>query len=53
MRIVWSPLALERVEEIAGVIAADRPAAATRWVNAVFKRVAQLRNLSGIGPHGT
>jgi plasmid stabilization system protein ParE len=43
MRIVWSPLALERVEEIARVIAADRPGAAEQWVRTVFARVAQLR----------
>ncbi|MDP9178315.1 MAG: type II toxin-antitoxin system RelE/ParE family toxin [Gemmatimonadota bacterium] len=43
MRIVWSRLALVRVEEIARVIAADRPAAAERWVRTVFARAAQLR----------
>ncbi|MBA3342603.1 MAG: type II toxin-antitoxin system RelE/ParE family toxin [Gemmatimonadaceae bacterium] len=43
MRIVWSPLALERVEEIARVIAADRPAAAERWMRTVFERVTTLR----------
>ena len=43
MRVVWSPLALERVEDVARVIAADRPAAADRWVRSVFARVAQLR----------
>lgn len=43
MRVVWSPLALERLEEIARVIAADRPVAAERWVRAVFARTAQLR----------
>ena len=42
MRVVWSPLALERVEDIARVIAADRPAAAARWVRNTFARVAQL-----------
>lgn len=43
MRIVWSPLALVRIEEIARVIAADRPAAAERWIRTVFARAAQLR----------
>ncbi len=43
MRIVWSPLALERVEAIAHFIAGDRPAAAERWVRRIFARVAQLR----------
>ena len=44
MRIIWSPLALDRMAEIARAIAADRPAAAARWVGAVFKRVVQLRD---------
>ena len=43
MRAVWSPLALERIEDIVRVIAADRPGAAERWVRAVFARAAQLR----------
>lgn len=43
MRVVWSPLALKRVEDIARVIAADRPDAAAHWVRSVFARVAQLR----------
>lgn len=43
MRVVWSPLALERIEDIARVIAADRQAAAERWVRSVFARAAQLR----------
>jgi plasmid stabilization system protein ParE len=43
MRVVWAPLALIRVEAIAGVIAADRPAVADRWLVAVFDRVKQLQ----------
>lgn len=43
VRVIWSPLALERVEEIARHIAADRPAVAQKWVTSVFDRVAQLR----------
>ncbi len=42
MRIVWSPLALQRVEDIAGVIAAERPLAAERWVRGIFARAKQL-----------
>jgi toxin ParE1/3/4 len=49
MRVVWSPLALDRVEEIARVIAADRPAAADRLVRSIFARVAQLRNYPDSG----
>jgi toxin ParE1/3/4 len=43
MRVIWSPLALTRVENIARVIAADRPDAAHRWVVALFERVKQLQ----------
>ncbi len=42
MRVIWSPLALERVESIARTIADDRPDAAVKWVRDVFARVAQL-----------
>ncbi|WP_205620250.1 type II toxin-antitoxin system RelE/ParE family toxin [Salinivibrio socompensis] len=32
MKIVWSPLALERVEDIARYVAEDNPAAAVQWL---------------------
>jgi len=50
MRIIWSPLALTRVEEIARVIAAERPQAASRWVTSLFDRVKQLRAHPESGP---
>ncbi len=42
MRIVWAPRALERATEAADHIAQDRPAAAERWVDGLFARVALL-----------
>jgi len=42
MTILWSPLALDRVSEIAGYIAQDKPAAAEKWVRAIFSKVEQL-----------
>ena len=42
VRIVWSPLALHRIEAIALEIAGDRPVAADRWVRSIFARVKQL-----------
>ncbi|MDX9841844.1 MAG: type II toxin-antitoxin system RelE/ParE family toxin [Desulfobulbus sp.] len=42
MTIVWSPLALDKVAEIAGYIARDKPLAAEKWVKAVFAKVEQL-----------
>ena len=49
MRVVWSPLALERVQAIAQEIAGERPATAERWVRAIFKRVHQLRQFPQSG----
>ena len=36
MKIVWSPLALEKVSAIAEFIALDKPSAAIDWANSVF-----------------
>ena len=38
--IIWSPRSLERVEEAAAFIASDDVAAAARWVDELFDRVA-------------
>jgi toxin ParE1/3/4 len=43
MKILWSPLAVDRVSEIAEYIAQDNPVAAETWTNAVFKKVEQLK----------
>jgi plasmid stabilization system protein ParE len=43
MRIVWSPLALERIGEITSYIAQDNPEAARSWAENVF---ASAKNLS-------
>jgi plasmid stabilization system protein ParE len=42
VKIVWSPLALERVAEEAERIASDRPVAAEAWLNRVFAAVERL-----------
>lgn len=44
MKIVWSPLAVERASEIVDYIAQDKPLAAEKWIHAVFSKVAQLRS---------
>ena len=49
MKIIWSPLAVARASEIAGYIAQDNPTAAESWVNAVFKRVEQLKDFPESG----
>jgi len=49
VRIIWSPLSLERVAEIADYIARDNLTAAERWVNEIFKLVEQLEDLPKLG----
>jgi plasmid stabilization system protein ParE len=43
MKVIWAPRAIARASEIAAFIALDRPAAATKWVDAVFAAVATLK----------
>ena len=43
MKVLWSPLAVERVTEIAQYIARDNPAAAEAWVNTIFSKVGDLK----------
>jgi toxin ParE1/3/4 len=45
MRVVWSPVAIDRAAEAAAYIAKDNPAAARRWVDHLFAAVATLSRL--------
>jgi len=49
MKIVWSPVAIDRVSEIAGYIAQDNKAAAENWIETVFQRVEQLKRFPESG----
>jgi len=49
MKIIWSPLAVDRASEIAEYIAQDKPSAAKRWINKVFTKVDQLKSSPQIG----
>ena len=49
MRIIWSPLAVERAAEIAEYISRDNPTAAEKWVDTVFSKVAQLKSFPESG----
>lgn len=49
MRIVWSPLAMDRASEIAQYIALDKPSAAENWINTIFTKVERLEFLPDIG----
>lgn len=49
MKIVWSPLAIDRASEIGDYIAQDKPSAAEKWINTVFLKVKQLKSSPEIG----
>ena len=44
MRIIWSPLAVERIAEISDYIAEDNPDASVTWVESIFKVIERLEN---------
>jgi toxin ParE1/3/4 len=43
MKILWSPLAIDRMEEISDFIAYDKPSAAHKWINSIFNKVELLK----------
>ena len=49
MRILWSPLAVDRVSEIAEYISQDSSVTAENWINAVFKKVEGLKEFPKSG----
>jgi plasmid stabilization system protein ParE len=49
MKIIWSPLAIDRVSEIATYIAQENPTAAEKWVDTVFRRVGDLQGFPESG----
>ena len=48
---MWSPLAIERVVEIAEYVARDDPSAAARWVESVFAAAKRLCAFPESGRH--
>jgi len=44
MKIVWSPLAIDRASEIAEYIPIDKPSAADKWINSIFSKVKHLES---------
>ncbi|MCP3875797.1 MAG: type II toxin-antitoxin system RelE/ParE family toxin [Desulfobacteraceae bacterium] len=42
MKLIWSPLVLDRASEIIDYISLDNPSAAKRWLNTIFDKVEQL-----------
>ena len=49
MRIIWSPLAVERTAEIAEYISRDNPTAAKKWIDTFFSKVEQLKSFPESG----
>lgn len=49
MKIIWSPLAIDRASEIVDYISQDKPSAAEKWINTVFSKVKQLKSSPEIG----
>ena len=49
MKIIWSPLSLNRIVEIAEYIAEDKPGASEKWVESIFKSVERLLKFPGSG----
>jgi plasmid stabilization system protein ParE len=49
VRIVWSPLAIERAYEAAAYIAGDKPEAALRWLDGLFEVVDRLERFPESG----
>ena len=44
MKIIWSPLAIERAAEISEYIAQDNSSAARKWLETIFIKVDQLES---------
>ena len=49
MKIIWSPLAIDRASEIAEYIAQDKPSAAEKWIAMLFSKVERLKSSPEIG----
>ena len=49
MKVVWSPLALDKLETTAKFIALDKPSAADKWVNDIFDRTGLLGSQPELG----
>jgi toxin ParE1/3/4 len=49
MKIVWSPLSLQRVQEIADYIALDTISAANKWIDSILDKVSILKSNPEIG----
>lgn len=44
MKMIWSPLAIDRTTEITEYIAHDNPKAAIKWVDTLFEKISLLKS---------
>lgn len=49
MKIIWSPLAQQKLTDIADYIAQDKPGAALNWVESVLDQVENLASFPNSG----
>jgi plasmid stabilization system protein ParE len=49
MKVVWSPLALEKLADATEFIALDNPVAAKSWVNEIFDKTDLLGTMPEMG----
>jgi len=49
LKVIWSPLALEKLEETAKFIARDKPSAANKWVNDILDMTENLSQQPEMG----
>jgi len=49
MEVIWSPLALEKVGDIADYIALDKESAARKWVNDIFDKAENIGAFPELG----
>jgi addiction module RelE/StbE family toxin len=49
MKVIWSPLAIDRASEIAEYIYLDNPTAANKWIDNIFEKVLILKSSPKIG----
>ncbi len=49
MKLIWTELAVEKLEELADYIALDKPIAALMWVETIQKSVIKLTKFPQIG----
>ncbi len=49
MKLIWSPLSIQRVQEISDYIAEDNINAANKWIDDIFDKVVILKSNPEIG----